>query len=184
MRRAKTPDPSSSAERHPNCLAHPRSLSLGMNSIESPIDRWFASYSRDHQNPTNQRLHVVCVPAIFWSVIALLWTVPGPITGLWAVIAMAAALAFYMRLSPRLGVGMLATSLACAALASALHGALGAPGLAAVAGGCFAAAWVGQFVGHKLEGRKPSFLTDVTYLLIGPGWVMAKVYRKVGVGWR
>ena len=97
-----------------------------------PIDRWFAHYSDDHRNHANQRLHVICVPLILWSVIALLWTIPSP--------------------------------------ASLFND------------GVFVAAWIAQFVGHKLEGRKPSFLTDLTYLLIGPAWVLAKLYRKLG--WR
>ena len=46
--------------------------------------------------------------------------------------------------------------------------------------GVFVVAWIAQFVGHKIEGRKPSFLTDLTYLLIGPAWVLAKLYRKLG----
>jgi len=45
----------------------------------------------------------------------------------------------------------------------------------------FVLAWVGQFIGHKIEGRKPSFLTDVAYLLIGPAWLAGKVLRRIGV---
>jgi uncharacterized membrane protein YGL010W len=37
--------------------------------------------------------------------------------------------------------------------------------------GIFVVAWIGQFYGHHLEGRKPSFLTDLQYLLIGPIWI-------------
>ena len=44
----------------------------------------------------------------------------------------------------------------------------------------FVVAWIGQFIGHKIEGRKPSFLTDLTYLLIGPAWVLVKLYRRLG----
>lgn len=44
----------------------------------------------------------------------------------------------------------------------------------------FVVAWIAQFIGHKFEGRKPSFLTDLVYLLIGPAWVLAKLYRKLG----
>jgi uncharacterized membrane protein YGL010W len=47
----------------------------------------------------------------------------------------------------------------------------------------FVIAWIAQFIGHKYEGRKPSFLTDLTYLLIGPAWVVAKVLRKMGIAW-
>ena len=47
----------------------------------------------------------------------------------------------------------------------------------------FVVAWIAQFIGHKFEGRKPSFLTDLVYLLIGPAWVLAKLYRKLGLRW-
>ena len=50
----------------------------------------------------------------------------------------------------------------------------------ALAIGVFVAAWIAQFVGHKIEGKKPSFFTDLVYLLIGPIWVLAKFSRKMG----
>ena len=57
---------------------------------------------------------------------------------------------------------------------------LGTIGLLKLAIGVFVVAWIGQFVGHHIEGRRPSFLTDLTYLLIGPIWVLNKLYRKLG----
>jgi uncharacterized membrane protein YGL010W len=44
----------------------------------------------------------------------------------------------------------------------------------------FVLAWIGQFIGHKIEGKKPSFLKDVVFLLIGPAWLMSKVYKAAG----
>ena len=153
---------------------------------ERPIDRWFASYSGDHRNPTNQAIHVVAVPLILWSVIALLWSIPVVATwfrpGLWAALAMFFAWAFYNRASRRLGYGMLAVFVAMSWLTYALYHGLGRQMLLYLALAVFVVAWIAQFIGHKIEGRKPSFLTDVTYLLIGPAWVLAKLYRKLG--WR
>jgi uncharacterized membrane protein YGL010W len=151
---------------------------------QRPIDRWFAHYSDDHQNRTNQRIHVVAVPLILWSVIALLWCLPvlgsGFRPGLWAAFAMFGAWMFYYRASRRLGFGMLAVFVALSWPTRFLHDALGTRQLFYLAIGVFVVAWIAQFVGHKLEGRKPSFLTDLTYLLIGPAWVLAKLYRKLG----
>ena len=158
-----------------------------MNAVaesQRPIDRWFASYSGDHRNATNQLIHVVCVPAILWSVIALLWCIPTPDSwfrqGVWAGLAMFGAWAFYHRASRPLGFGMLATFVLMGWLTKFLHDALGTTGLLYLAIAVFVVAWIGQFIGHKIEGRKPSFLTDLTYLLIGPAWVLAKLYRKLG----
>ena len=64
-----------------------------------------------------------------------------------------------------------------------LHGALGPTRLLQLSLAVFLLAWIAQFVGHKLEGRKPSFLTDLSYLLIGPAWVLAKLYRRMGWRW-
>lgn len=155
-----------------------------MDTGHRPIDRWFASYSSDHRNRTNQRIHVIAVPLILWSVIALLWCIPSPGTwfraGFWAGLAMFGAWLFYYRASRRLAFGMLAMFVLMGWLTRGLHDALGTANLAWLALGVFVLAWIGQFVGHKIEGRKPSFLTDLTYLLIGPAWVLVKLYRKLG----
>ena len=154
---------------------------------DRPIDRWFASYSGDHRNDTNQAIHVVAVPAILWSVIALLWCIPAPGTlfrpGIWAALAMFAAWLFYQRSSRRLGLGMLLVFAALSALTWWLHAMLGTAGLLWLAAGVFVVAWIAQFVGHKIEGAKPSFLTDLVYLLIGPAWVLSKLYRRMGWRW-
>jgi uncharacterized membrane protein YGL010W len=154
--------------------------------LERPIDRYFASYSDDHRNAINQRIHVIAVPAIMWSVIALLWCLPPLITwfqyGIWAGLAMFAAWAYYNRLSRRLGYGMLALFFVSGCLCRLLEAEIGLRGLFWLGLGVFAVAWVAQFIGHKVEGRKPSFLTDLVYLLIGPAWVMAKLYRRLD--WR
>lgn len=152
-----------------------------------PIDRWFDSYSADHRNDANQLIHVVCVPLILWSVIALLWCIPVGASlfrpGLWAGLACFTAWLFYYRASRRLAFGMLAMMAAMLWVTRALWLWLGVAGLFKLALGVFVVAWIGQFIGHKLEGRKPSFLTDLTYLLIGPAWVLAKLYRKLGWRW-
>lgn len=149
------------------------------------IDRWFASYSGDHRNGTNQWIHVFAVPAILWTVIALLWCIPtGTIfkPGIWAGLAMFAAWRFYQNASRSLGFGMLVVFLLLGALTWALHQWLGTRQLLFGAIAVFVVAWIAQFVGHKIEGQKPSFLTDLVYLLIGPAWVLSKLYRRLG--WR
>ena len=152
-----------------------------------PLITWFDNYSGDHRNATNQRIHVWCVPAILWSVIALLWTIPAPLAlarpGLWAGLAMAATLIFYWRLSRRLALGMLLLFVAFGASCEAIRVAFGMQMLLWIAIAVFVVAWIGQFVGPKIEGQRPSFLTDLVSLLIGPLWVLAKGYRRLGLGY-
>ncbi|RDZ27161.1 DUF962 domain-containing protein [Lysobacter silvisoli] len=153
---------------------------------QRPIDRYFAGYSSDHQNHGNQLIHVICVPAIAWSVIALLWCIPSPGTwfrpGLWAGLAMFAAWMFYYRASRKLGLGMLVMFVLSSWLTYWLYAVLGPTGLLYLGIGVFVVAWIGQFIGHSklFEGKRPSFFTDLRYLLIGPVWVLAKLYRKLG----
>ena len=151
------------------------------------VDRWLGNYSEDHRHPTNIAIHWICVPAILWTVIALLWIVPVPAmigrTGLWAAAAMVAATAFYLRLSRPLAFGMLAVFVIYGLVTEALYRLLGASTLMWLAIAVFVVAWIGQFIGHKIEGRKPSFLTDLAYLLIGPAWLVAKLMRRVGLSY-
>ncbi|WP_460456239.1 Mpo1 family 2-hydroxy fatty acid dioxygenase [Arenimonas alkanexedens] len=150
-----------------------------------PIDRWLSSYSGDHVNSTNQLIHLLCVPAIVWSVTAVMWVIPVPLAlvnqGAWMAIGMFLAWAWYWRLSRPLAIGMLVVFVAFGFLNRMLWMKLGSSGLLWLALGVFVVAWIGQFVGHKIEGRKPSFLTDLSYLLVGPLWTLEKLYRKLGI---
>jgi uncharacterized membrane protein YGL010W len=152
-----------------------------------PVDRWLGNYSADHRHPTNVLIHWICVPLILWTVIALLWLVPVPAAigraGLWAGAAMFLALTFYLRLSRVLGLAMFVAFVVLGLLTEALYRTLGAAPLLWLAVAVFVLAWIAQFVGHRIEGRRPSFLTDVAYLLIGPAWLVAKLLRRLGVAY-
>lgn len=151
------------------------------------VNDWFDSYSSDHQNPTNRLIHWICVPAILWAAIAFLWLIPVPASigraGFWCGLAMVAVLAFYWRLSRPLGFAMIVLFVLLALLTETLYRSLGASDLMWLAIAVFVAAWVGQFIGHVIEGRRPSFFTDLQYLLIGPAWLMGKFMRRVGLGY-
>jgi len=145
---------------------------------------WLDSYSNDHQNPTNRVFHWFCVPPIVWSVIALLWTIPVPATlfrpGTVAVTVMVLAFYWYWKHSHRLAIALLIAFALLGLITNLLYYRLGAASLCWLAIGVFVVAWIGQFIGHQFEGRRPSFLTDLSYLLIGPAWLMAKLLRGLG----
>ena len=149
------------------------------------IDDWFSRYGDDHRHPANRLVHWICVPAILWAVVAALWTVPvSPAIGrpgFWCGLAMVGAFGFYWRLSRPLGAAMLLVFVLCGLAAEGLYRVLGPRHLLLVAAGVFVLAWIGQFIGHALEGRRPSFLTDLAYLLIGPAWLAGKILRRRGV---
>ncbi len=50
-----------------------------------------------------------------------------------------------------------------------------------ISAGIWVAAWIVQFIGHQIEGKKPSFFRDVLFLLVGPVWILAALYRRFGL---
>ncbi|QDV68609.1 hypothetical protein Poly24_23190 [Rosistilla carotiformis] len=144
---------------------------------------WFAIYEVCHRNPTNERIHWICVPLIAVSFLGMLWGLPAPHLPWgsinWSVVAMVAALVFYIRLSLRLAVGMATGFLLTSALFVAYQKSFEMP-LWIPSFAVFVVAWLGQFIGHKIEGAKPAFFQDLQFLLIGPAWVLDALYRRLG----
>ena len=146
---------------------------------------WLDGYSLHHQNPINQLLHWLCVPPIVWSVIALFWVIPVPMAlaqpGAWAVLTIVVVFFWYWRQSRRLAIALLITFATLAFFTHFLYKFLGATRLCYLALSVFVVAWIGQFIGHHFEQKRPSFLTNVFYLLIAPAWLMEKLLRKLGI---
>lgn len=145
-----------------------------------------AEYSADHQHPVNRLLHSICVPLIAIALIGLLWTIPLPAilssASPWINFGTATLIllnVYYLRLAPRLGLGMVAAALLVAPLLAFAAG-LPVP-LWLMALIVFTVGWIGQFIGHYYEGRRPSFFRDLRFLLIGPLWVLEKLYAVLGI---
>jgi len=136
------------------------------------VDRLLDRYGEFHRNPTNKAIHWVCVPLIVWSALGMVWAA-SPVAA-YAVIA--ASMAFYLWLSIPLALGM-AVVIALMAWPLAVLGSRTL--LLSVA--VFGVAWIGQFIGHVIERRKPAFIEDVRSLLVGPVWLLADLYRKLGI---
>ncbi|MES2781055.1 MAG: Mpo1-like protein [Bacteroidota bacterium] len=143
------------------------------------LQQWFDEYGESHRNKTNKLIHWICVPSIFFSIVCLLYQVPVAGALNLASISMMFATFFYIRLSSKLAAGLLLFYLLCYAGAHLLS-ELSVP-LWKIALTIFVVAWIGQFFGHKIEGKKPSFLQDIQFLLIGPAWLMGFVYNKLGI---
>ena len=151
------------------------------------IDLLLLEYGESHVNRLNKLIHWICVPVIVWAVVALLWSIPFPLkigSGIvplnWAVIALVFAQIYYFRLSRRLGMGLLLYNLVMLWITAGVEQASPWP-LWQVAVALFVLAWVGQFIGHIFEGKRPSFFKDVQFLLIGPAWLMSFLYRSAGL---
>ena len=147
---------------------------------------WLNEYGVSHRHPTNQLLHSICVPLIVLSVLGLLWALPVPDVFErvspwlnWATLIAAGSLIYYCVLSLPLAAGI---ACAFALMLLALQGLSLLPWpLWATSLGIFGAAWVGQFIGHAIEGRRASFLEDLRFLLIGPLWLVMKLFGRYGL---
>lgn len=154
------------------------------------IDNLLEKYGESHKNKLNKAIHWVMVPSIFFSIIGLLFSVP--VFGLskttflnFGTPALVITLFYYFRLSKKLSIGFLLWSLIC------LYGnfiiykyvQFSDSKLAYISAGIFVFAWVFQFIGHKVEGKKPSFLDDIKFLLVGPAWLMHFIFKKLNLSY-
>lgn len=146
------------------------------NENMKDLSDYIAEYSESHRNPVNIKVHNVCVPLIMWSLLAGLH--PLKITEYnghelrASYVIVALALLYYLQFKNlKVFVAMLLTSALMLATVSFFTSTVT---LLWTAGAVFVAAWVGQFYGHHIEGKKPSFMKDIQFLLIGPVWVLYK----------
>lgn len=150
------------------------------------IQQWLAEYGESHQNETNKTIHWICVPAIFFSIVGFFYSIKLP----WhvdehrlnvAMILMILVILYYAALSRTIWMGMLLFGVFCLGLCHLVEKS-GLMPLWLLCLVVFVVAWIGQFYGHKVEGKKPSFFKDLQFLLIGPAWLMSFIYRKLGIG--
>jgi len=168
---------------------------------------WFDEYGESHQNKTNKIIHWICIPLIFWSIIALLAVIPSDymnFTGYnvldgclhWGTVVIILGLLFYLRLSLSIFLGMLFFSfLILLDIYFTVHlfesnkfwkildfvNLSGKTFLLYLSILVFIIAWIMQFIGHKIEGKKPSFFKDLQFLLIGPAWLLGFLLKKIGI---
>lgn len=138
------------------------------------LNQYLALYAESHQNPTNKKIHFVCVPLIMWTVLMLLDLVALPMGTLGHVLVILSFFFYHFIDTPILdSVLMLYLSMTMLLLSRFLGDSRLVVGLV-----IFVLAWIGQFIGHKVEGKKPSFLNDLLFLLIGPMWILQSFKRK------
>ena len=154
------------------------------------IDTLLNEYAESHQNATNKKVHWVCVPVIFFTIYGMIRTIPvleamqdfsSDIS--WASVLLLLSLLYYCFLSLPLSIGFLFWSMIVFVGNEFLYMWLGSQGLLIFSLVVFALAWVGQFIGHGIEGKKPSFFKDVQFLLIGPAWLMSFIYKRLDIAY-
>lgn len=155
-------------------------------SLERPVDQWINEYGESHQNPVNKLIHWICVPAIVYSVVGLLWSLPVPVVFSdtspilnWGTLFLMASVVYYFILSIPLALGMVVVIFGLVYLLNWSNG-LSIP-LWQISVAMFVLAWIVQFIGHNIEGKKPSFFKDIQFLMIGPLWLLSFVYKRLGI---
>ena len=153
------------------------------------LGQFLEAYGESHRNPLNQVIHFICVPAIFFSTLGLFWLVPmGQWLGfegalaIWVngatVLGVLAGL-FYLRLSlPVFGLMVLWFA---ASVAGVLAIQQAGWSLLWICVATWVLAWIVQVYGHKVEGKKPSFVDDLIFLLVGPVFVSVEIGAKLGI---
>ncbi len=160
------------------------------------LQNWLDDYGVSHQNKTNKLIHWFCVPIIFFSAIGLLASIPHNFMFNWfggvgeglkpyihfGTLVVVFSLFFYLRLSVVMAAGILLYCLFCLfGVAKILTVVPFGFELWQISLTLFVLAWIIQFIGHKIEGEKPSFLDDLQFLLIGPAWLIHFIYKKLGI---
>jgi uncharacterized membrane protein YGL010W len=138
------------------------------------VDQLLAHYGSSHTHPTNEWIHFVAIPAIMLSLCGLMFALHPWV----AYLFIAASMVYYVRLSPVFFISMVLWS----GLVLALVHAMGSSVLK-LSAIIFVVAWIFQFIGHKIEGKKPSFFEDIQYLWVGPLFVLSKLLPKLGLKW-
>ncbi len=159
-----------------------------MRKVESLLGQ----YGESHQTKLNKQIHYFCVPAIFFSLIGLLSLIP--VGGLLQSILPASLASFahlgtvviligiiyYLRLSIPLFFGMLIFSILVLLGINQLQLIQGVP-FWSIMVGIFVIAWVVQFYGHNHEGKKPEFLEDIQFLMVGPAWTISHIFDILNI---
>jgi len=150
------------------------------------IEKLLMQYGESHQNRTNVIIHAIAVPSIYFVTLGLVWSIPVPefIANLnitWAHILAIPLLYYYFTLSGPIGAAMTLLTIVC-------FGGINALDMAALpVWKCclilFVFMWILQFIGHKIEGKKPSFLDDVRFLLVGPAWWWVHWLKRLNISY-
>lgn len=152
------------------------------------IDHLFSEYAESHQNSTNKTIHWICVPLIFWSIMGFISLIPSPhifieYFGMISIVSLVAIFLvtfFYFRLSWRIALIMVFIMLLMEHLVYFINIEFQHKSWICFLS-VFVLSWIGQFYGHKIEGKKPSFLKDLQFLLVGPIWLLHFILKKFGI---
>jgi uncharacterized membrane protein YGL010W len=154
---------------------------------QRPLDLAIEQYASFHQKPANRVINYICIPLIVFSVLGFVWSIPFPHLAFlgkyngfinWASFIIAFGIYYYLKLSPMLSYLMLFTFFGFTYIIIQFEKD---PVLPQVCVFLFVMANVAQFIGYRIEGRKPTFADEFKFMLVGPMWLWTVVLKKFGV---
>jgi uncharacterized membrane protein YGL010W len=140
--------------------------------MRKTLREWLTEYAQSHQNKTNQLVHNIFVPLITFSILGIFWSITPWLLMILVVIAMG----FYLSISVKYAIAMLIAAVLMLYILAYLSYRL------EICIAIFVVSWIFQFIGHNIEGKKPSFFKDMQFLLVGPLWVLSKLVFKDKIG--
>ncbi|MEL0254563.1 MAG: Mpo1-like protein [Burkholderiaceae bacterium] len=138
----------------------------------SVLTRLLESYEKNHQNPINEAIHIIAIPLIMFSILGM----TAAFDIFLEYILVGIVFFYYLKLSKTAALLMLVWLLIYLGLVVLLK-----PYIIEISILLFAFGWILQFLGHFIEGKRPSFFEDLRYFLIGPLFVVQKVISKFGI---
>tara|TARA_Y100000589_G_scaffold63590_1_gene54999 strand:+ start:10306 stop:10836 length:531 start_codon:yes stop_codon:yes gene_type:complete len=171
------------------------------------IHSWLLEYGDSHQNQINKIIHWICVPLIFWSIVGLISLIPHKFLDVfnndlfnqfihYGTIVIILGLLFYLNLSFMIFMGMVLFSILILICTYSIYYLFETNNLWGIFNSfdlntntfliyfyisVFIFSWILQFIGHKIEGKKPSFFKDIQFLLIGPAWIISYIFNKLKI---
>ena len=138
----------------------------------SVLTRLLESYEKNHQNPINEAIHIIAIPLIMFSILGM----TAAFDIFLEYILVGIVFFYYLKLSKTAALLMLVWLLIYLGLVVLLK-----PYIIEISILLFAFGWILQFLGHFIEGKRPSFFEDLRYFLIGPLFVVQKVISRFGI---
>jgi uncharacterized membrane protein YGL010W len=152
--------------------------------MSSYFRRQLADYVEYHRDPGNCAMHVFGIVFLFLAAILPLSLWPITVFGIQtsaAAIAVIPVLVYWFLLDFALGAGILAAAVVLLATAAVIVDHTTIAGMWSLTAILIVIGVASQIIGHRVfEGRQPALVDNPTHLLLGPMFVMAKLFIALG----
>jgi uncharacterized membrane protein YGL010W len=146
--------------------------------------RQLADYVEYHRDPWNCAMHVFGIVFLFLAAVLPLSLWPVTVFGFQtsaAAIAVIPVIIYWFLLDFALGAAILAAAIVLLWLAAAIASHATTTGLWSLTAILSVVGVASQIIGHRVfERRQPALVDNPTHLLLGPMFVMAKLFIALG----